>query len=65
MSLRCEIASRNYELEAIVHKVKGKRIQVRENPLASLIADAGKVEDPDEEEPENDTAATTISHKLG
>ena len=68
MSLRCEVAQRNYELEGVVHKVKGKRIQIRENPLASLIEDAGKVEDPDDEEVadgQDAAAAATISHKLG
>ena len=69
MSLRLEVAQRNYELEGVVHNVKGKRIQIRENPLAGLIADAGAVEDPDEDPEEvvdnADSAATTISHKLG
>jgi len=34
MALRLDCARRNYELENIKHHVKGKRIQLKEDPLA-------------------------------
>ena len=70
MTLRLECSKRNYELEHLKHKVKGKRIQIRENPLAGLE----DYQEGDEEVFENENlgnkadqeaAAATITHQLG
>jgi hypothetical protein len=78
MTLRLECVRRNYELEDIKHKMKSKRIQYRDNPLAAMVeeAKAEKAEMLDDDEPEqvknngqgevdDDNAATSITHKLG
>lgn len=69
MSLHLDCAKRNYELEKLKHYVRGKRIQIREDPLAALRGDDDqndlKREDDGDEDNNDDTLATTISHKLG
>ena len=69
MSLHLDCVKRNYELEKLKHYVRGKRIQIREDPLASLRGDDDrndiKREDDGDEDNNDDTLATTIPHKLG
>jgi hypothetical protein len=66
MTLRFECSNRNYELEGIKYKLRGKRITARENPLASGLGDIVKDEDSDDEnQKETDGEKTSITHKLG
>jgi hypothetical protein len=68
MTLRLDCTKRNFELEVLKSQVKAKRINVRENPLSNESDNYQRHEE--EEEPlqkngELDSAATTITHKLG
>jgi len=68
MTLRLDCTKRNYELENLKHRVKSHRIALRDHPLASDEVIKNASDDSDNEKhncDEDDSAATTITHKLG
>ena len=72
MSLRVDCIKRNYELEGLKYKLKGKRILAMDDPLAQMKANEDSAPSPfgdDAEEVDaeenDDMAAATITHKLG
>ena len=65
MSLRLDTIKRNYELEQLKYAVKAKRVNPREEPLHQLKAEQEPNLDEEEQAEEDDTAASSITHKLG
>ena len=67
MTLRLECTKRNYELEELKHKVKSHRIALRDHPLIGEEKDFNEADSDNDgrKEDNEDSAATTITHKLG
>ena len=72
MSVRLDCVKRNYELETLKYKVKGKRILANDDPLAQLKAAEGSAPGAFEDQEDivavnekDDTVASSITHKLG